>query len=112
MFSSDYSSNLVKHMTIKQFLFIFFLSQTVAIPYDICDNFITKQNWNYLGNDLDPPTIQNTYTDCCAQCSKNEKCNAFTWKWDSNECYLKSSIGNGGQYDTNADVGHRQGTRK
>ena len=78
------------------------------MSHEICNNFIMKENWNYLGNDLDPPTIQNNYTNCCAQCSKNEKCNAFTWTRDSNKCSLKSSIGDGGQSDTNVDVGHRQ----
>ncbi len=98
-------------MAMKQLMFIFVICSAAVVPYEICDNFIMKQNWNYWGNDLDPPTVQIRYKDCCVQCSKNEKCKAFTWRRDSSKCYLKSSMGNGGQSDTNADVGRRQGRK-
>ncbi|CAF0944019.1 unnamed protein product [Rotaria sp. Silwood1] len=68
-----------------------------------------EQNWDYHGNDLGKVTIQTTYADCCDECSKNDKCNAFTWNSKTHRCLLKSSVGNGGSSTRNTYGGRRQG---
>lgn len=76
---------------------------------DGCWNFAKTKGWNYPGNDIGTPTIQNTYGDCCAFCSVYANCKAFTWDHESKYCYLKSSVGNGGYSSNSSDVGHRLG---
>ncbi|CAF4683499.1 unnamed protein product, partial [Rotaria sp. Silwood2] len=78
------------------------------VPHETCTNFELKRNWDYRGNDLGKAIIQNNYTDCCAECSKHDRCNAFTWNWMTHRCLLKSSIGNGGRSTRATHAGRRQ----
>lgn len=65
----------------------------------MCSYFTIIQNWAYLGNYLDLPSIQTTYGECCIQCSRLYKCNVFTWNRITHECYIISSNESGRQLD-------------
>jgi hypothetical protein len=67
-----------------------------------------KENWDYNGNDLGSPTITKTYENCYVECSKHERCNAFTWNHMSNECFIKLSIGYGGMPNPDSHAGARK----
>lgn len=67
-----------------------------------------KENWDYNGNDLGSSTTTNTYEDCYGECSKHERCNAFTWNYISNACFIKSSIGYGGKPSPDGHAGARK----
>lgn len=75
-------------MLTKRLILMLIISSISAMPYEMC-TFIMKHHPS-MGNDLDTITNQVTYTDCCIQCSKNDKCTAYEWNWKTQECYLKS----------------------
>ncbi len=65
-----------------------------------------------MGNDLGPSIKPISHSDCCVQCSNNKQCNAFTWRQDRQECWLKSSMGNGGRYDSNTATAYRSSKKQ
>ncbi|CAF1612567.1 unnamed protein product, partial [Rotaria magnacalcarata] len=75
---------------------------------DGSSSFTTKENWIYPGNDMGKATIQTTYAKCRAECFKDERCKVFSWNQETRSCSLKSTIGNGGEYDPNAQSGYRE----
>ena len=81
-------------------LFYFYLAD--------CSHFSKTENRVYIGSDIGA-TYQNTYGECCQQCSLNNKCNAFSWDRRTKACYLKSSTGDGGLVSSDVDSGHRLG---
>jgi hypothetical protein len=63
----------------------------------MCGGFVRKDDWDIPGNDLSPsPVHVSDYADCCAQCRQTSECKAFAYAPSTNECWLKSSTGNGG----------------
>ncbi|CAF1361570.1 unnamed protein product [Adineta ricciae] len=71
-----------------------------------CSGFVKTENWVLYSEDIGA-TYQNSYADCCQQCSLNNKCNAFIWGRQSKACYLKSSVGDGGRAGADVDTGVR-----
>lgn len=39
------------------------------------------------------PSIASSFQDCCARCTADSRCNAWTWVYSGGYCYLKSSVG-------------------
>ncbi|CAF4510122.1 unnamed protein product, partial [Didymodactylos carnosus] len=71
--------------------------------------FASTPNWTYSGKSLGNQMKQNTYEDCCAQCSKRPNCEAITWFRKTCQCHLYSSVGSSGKPHTFADSGRRLG---
>ena len=98
-------------MFIKELIFIFLLREVALLPYERCTDFIVKENWDYREDDFGEKTIQPTDADCCAQCSDDEDCNAFTWVQHSNECWLHSKISDGRSSNLTTYAGYHRGKR-
>nr|AIG55792.1 secreted protein [Achlya hypogyna] len=67
-----------------------------APPTSTCS---TKNNWDYYDNDLYNFGVGGSQSDqvstCCSKCQSDNNCQAFTVAY--NNCYIKSSTGNGGR---------------
>lgn len=96
-------------MFITELIFIFLLHEAALLPYERCTDFIVKENWDYREDDSGERSIQPTDADCCAQCSENEDCNAFTWVQDSSECWFHSTISDGRSSNLTIYTGYRRG---
>lgn len=94
----------------RPLIYIFLLRIVVLLPYEKCSDFIIKEKWDYRETNFDNATIQLTDADCCAQCSDDDDCNAFTWIPDSGECWLHHNI-SGGDFNLSTHAGHRRGKR-
>ncbi|CAF1425627.1 unnamed protein product [Adineta ricciae] len=68
----------------------------LVLSKDKCSDFNVKENWDYWGNDIDEPIANTTFAECYAKCCSDGRCNAFTWNRLDHKCFLKSSIGGGG----------------
>ncbi|CAF4192035.1 unnamed protein product, partial [Rotaria sordida] len=64
-----------------------------------------QNNWNFGGNDLSNYVV-NGYGACVEKCRNNIACKAFTLNKNTNVCYLKSGIGNGGYSASDGIAGY------
>ncbi|CAF0989359.1 unnamed protein product [Brachionus calyciflorus] len=49
-------------------------------------------NVDYFGNDLSESIVP-TIDECCSLCSKTAQCNAWTYLYSNNKCFLKYGVG-------------------
>jgi hypothetical protein len=73
-----------------------------------------KQDWDYNGNNLGPRIPVRSVDECWTRCHQNINCKAFMYydRWfGKDDCYLKSSIGGGGQHKYGHISGQRLGKR-
>ena len=71
-----------------------------------------KRDWDYDGNDLGPSISVRSVDECWTRCHQNISCKAFMScdrRNDREDCYLKSSIGRGGQSKWGHIAGQRLG---
>ena len=77
-------------------------SSLSATPY--CYNLTVKFFWDYVGNDIQNDLRPDLF-NCCYACANLTTCLAFTYVLNQTRCYLKHSIGNGGNASSTCNGG-------